>query len=407
MDETQAVPAWQLSDGELTAALLHTQAVLSRTYGRMLALVAEVDGRGLASAKGYRNTAAFLSGAMRLSAREAKARVAQATTPMPLTGKALAEGVITVEHVTEIHRVLVRAPEGLDPEKLEYAEQALVELAGQAPPLSVRQAGARLLAYWDVDTKGPGDPEDGLARPRRRFRYWFAADGQMHFAGELDPETAALLQSIVTPLARPRPLDEFGREDGRTLAQRQGDALAETIGLAAHAPELPVTGGERALMMVTIGLDELERRAGAAYLDGVGYTSVSQLRRLCCDAKVVPAVLGSSGEILDLGRARRLASPAQCRALAIRDRGCARPGCGRPPKYCQAHHIKEWVDGGDTDIGNLVLLCEFHHRELHHTGWSVRMADSGVPEFIPPKWLDQEQRPIRNTAHDLPHQHAA
>jgi len=75
------VPAWQLSDGELTAALLSTHTTLNQTYGRMLTLVAEADSRGLAASKGYRNTTVFLAAAMRLSPREAKARVAHATTP--------------------------------------------------------------------------------------------------------------------------------------------------------------------------------------------------------------------------------------------------------------------------------------------------------------------------------------
>jgi hypothetical protein len=406
VDEQQAVPGWQLSDGELTAALLHAQTVLSQGYGRMLTLVAEADGRGLATCKGYRDTAAFLAGTLRLSTREAKARVAHASIPMPLTGAALAGGSITVEHVAEIHRVLSLAPESLDAESRVYAERTLVELAEQAPPLSVRKAGDRLLAYWDVESAKPKDTEDRLAEPRRRFRYWFAADGQMHFTGELDPETAALLTGIMTPLAKPRPVDEFGQEDTRTTAQRHGDALAETIALATRAPDLPTVGGERATVMVTVTLEELERRAGMAFLGGIGYSSISHLRRLCCDAKVIPAVLDTRGEVLDLGRARRLASPAQCRALALRDRGCVRPGCHRPPRHCQAHHVREWVDGGPTDLGNLALVCDAHHRQLHHAGWSMRIVN-GVPEFLPPKWLDREQKPIRNTTHNLPHQHAA
>jgi hypothetical protein len=120
----------------------------------------------------------------------------------------------------------------------------------------------------------------------------------------------------------------------------------------------------------------------------------------------VPTVLGTRGEVLDLGRAARTVTPAQFRALATRDRGCARPGCHRKPRYCQAHHIIEWADGGLTNLGNMVLLCLYHHMEVRHAGWSIRMV-YGVPEFIPPKWLDQEQVPIRNVANVLPHEQAA
>jgi uncharacterized protein DUF222/HNH endonuclease len=403
VDGDQLVPAWQLSDGELTAALLSNNTTINQAHGRMLTLVSEADNRGLAASKGYRNTTVFLATAMRLSPREAKARVAHATTAMPLTGKALAEGSINPEHVALIHKVLSQAPADLDDDLRVYAEKTLVDLAVQAPPRSVRDAGDRLLAYWDIDSKKPKDP---LAEPKRRLLWRFDKAGQIHFSGELDPETAALLTGIIEPLAKPRPIDEFGREDTRGLDERQGDALAELIHLATRAPDLPTAATERALITVTITLEELERRAGTAFIEGIGYTSVAHLRRLCCEAKVIPAVLGTRGEILDLGQAKRTASVGQLHALAIRDRGCARPGCRRKPRHCQAHHVQEWVNNGDTDIGNLILLCLFHHLEVHHAGWSIRMVN-GIPEFIPPKWLDQEQKPIRNATHDRPHEHAA
>jgi hypothetical protein len=399
------VPVGRLSDGELTAALLRAQTELSQGYGRMLELVGEVDGRGLGVEKGYRNTATFLIGALRLSTREAKTRVAQAITPMPLTGHALAAGTITTEHVTEIHHVLTAAPKGLDPKLRAQGEKTLVDLAMQATPLSVRHAGKRLSAYWDVDTP-PKEPKDRAGHPVRRLSWREARDGQLHLTGEVDSETGTFLRSLIDPLATPRPVDEFGRDDTRTLEQRRGDALAEVVLLATKAPDRPQVGGERALIIVTISLEELERRAGEAFIDGIGYTSIAHLRRLACDANVVPAVLGARGEILDLGRARRTVAPAQFRALAARDRGCARPGCHRKPRYCQAHHVVEWADGGPTDLGNTVLLCLYHHVEVHHGGWSIRMVH-GVPEFIPPKWLDQEQVPIRNVAHVLPHEQAA
>jgi hypothetical protein len=405
VDDEQAVPVWQLSDGELTAALLRAQTVLSQGYGRILELVGEADSRGLGVEKGYRNTATFLIGALRLSTREAKARVAQATTPMPLTGQALAAGAITAEHVTEIHHVLADAPDDLDPELRAQGEKTLVNLATQAPPLAVRQAGKRLSAYWDTD-KPPKDPTDRAGHPRRRLSWRDARDGQLHVSGEVDSETGTFLRGLIDPLAKPRPVDEFGREDTRTLEQRRGDAFAEVVLLATKSPDRPLVGGDRALIIVTISLDELERRTGEAFIDGIGYTSIAHLRRLACDANVVPAVLGTRGEVLDLGRARRTVAPAQFRALVTRDRGCARPGCHRRPRYCQAHHVTEWADGGLTDLGNTVLLCLFHHMEVHHGGWSIRMVH-GIPEFIPPKWLDQEQVPIRNLAHVLPHEQAA
>nr|WP_236725484.1 HNH endonuclease signature motif containing protein [Amycolatopsis orientalis] len=100
-----------------------------------------------------------------------------------------------------------------------------------------------------------------------------------------------------------------------------------------------------------------------------------------------------------MGRLRRFVTPGQRRALNIRDGGCAFPGCHRPPKNCHAHHIHHWADGGPTDLRNLTLLCGFHHRLIHHGDWQVRMAADGLPEFIPPQYLDPLRQTRRNTLH--------
>ncbi len=127
----------------------------------------------------------------------------------------------------------------------------------------------------------------------------------------------------------------------------------------------------------------------------------AQARRIACDAKVVPVVMGGASEILDLGRTKRTVSVAQRKALHARDRGCAFPGCPRPPKWCDAHHVKHWADGGDTDLDNMVLLCRTHHSLIHHSLWSITMT-GGVPVFIPPRHVDPAQRPRQNLLHRPP-----
>ncbi|MPZ67040.1 MAG: HNH endonuclease, partial [Pseudonocardiaceae bacterium] len=87
------------------------------------------------------------------------------------------------------------------------------------------------------------------------------------------------------------------------------------------------------------------------------------------------------------------------RAVAARDRGCAHPGCGRPPSWCDVHHIHPWEDGGETKLSNCVMLCKLHHRLTHHSGWTVRIH-GGLPEFIPPAWIDPDRQPRRRS---LPH----
>jgi len=84
------------------------------------------------------------------------------------------------------------------------------------------------------------------------------------------------------------------------------------------------------------------------------------------------------------------------RALVLRDGGCQFPGCDRPAKWCQGHHIRPWADGGPTTLNNVVLVCTFHHRLLHHDDWTVHITPDGRPELTPPAWVDPTQRPRRN-----------
>jgi len=126
------------------------------------------------------------------------------------------------------------------------------------------------------------------------------------------------------------------------------------------------------------------------------------VRRIACDAAIIPAVLTSRSEVLDLGHTIRLFNAPQRRALELRDRGCAFPHCDRPPRWCEAHHMRSWLDGGDTDLDNGVLLCAHHHRIIHHSDWQIRLGTDRRPEFIPPAYLDPLQRPQCNRYHERP-----
>jgi uncharacterized protein DUF222/HNH endonuclease len=138
---------------------------------------------------------------------------------------------------------------------------------------------------------------------------------------------------------------------------------------------------------------------GRALLGDLGTISAAEARIHACDCTLIPAVLGTQSEPLDLGRRHRLITTPLRHALYLRDRGCAFPGCHRPPRHCQGHHIRHWADGGPTELGNLVLLCAHHHRLLHRSGWQVHIATDGLPEFLPPAFLDKRRRPRRNNLH--------
>jgi hypothetical protein len=126
-----------------------------------------------------------------------------------------------------------------------------------------------------------------------------------------------------------------------------------------------------------------------------GPVAAATLRKMACDADIIPAVLGSHGEILDLGRKTRLFTPAQRLALIARDKGCTFPNCTIPAPWCEAHHITYWSDGGPTSTSNGALLCSAHHHLIHKEQWTISTRH-GTPWYTPPKHIDPHQKPQQN-----------
>jgi hypothetical protein len=122
------------------------------------------------------------------------------------------------------------------------------------------------------------------------------------------------------------------------------------------------------------------------------------LGRLLCEATLQRVLTTPDGPPLTLGRSTRLATPAQRRALAVRDGGCVIPACTAPATWCDAHHLTPWATGGGTDLTNLLLLCPRHHTAVHTGTWTIRLRD-GIPWVTPPRWADPTGTPTRNTTH--------
>ena len=184
------------------------------------------------------------------------------------------------------------------------------------------------------------------------------------------------------------PEEGTGAEDAWIPSPRRSDA-------GDHASRRADRPG-RALLTITMDHRWLSRALADhgryGLLDSGARVHPGTLRRWACDAEIVPMVLGSRSEPLDVGRGQRTASDAIRRALNVRDGGCAFPGCSRRPRRCQAHHVDHWLDGGDTALDNMCLLCRFHHQLIHHGYWSVQIVD-GRPWFTPPEFLDPERQP--------------
>jgi len=168
------------------------------------------------------------------------------------------------------------------------------------------------------------------------------------------------------------------------------DALIQLARSAQGSGALPDCHGGVPQIAVTVPLENLRDQVGEATATPGEDLDAATLRRMACDADILPGVLGSDGAVLDVGRLQRLVTAAIWTVLVVRDKHCAFPGCRRPPVMCHAHHVTHWVDGGETKLDNLVLLCGTHHRTIHGTPWEVRIGVTRHPAFRPPdrdEWI--------------------
>lgn len=280
---------------------------------------------------------------------------------------------VTMQHVTvgkaaRIVEFAQRTEPVADP--VEVAT-AVADLVSRAPEL-VQEDFTGLVRHHTEQVRPPVDG-DRVEEGRRAARgLWFGqptATGMVSLRGVLDPEAAAVLKSAVDPLSVPCPVrDGQGRPvapDPRTPAKRRADALLEVVARGVAAGDgLP--GTDKAKVVVTIEHDVLAGRVrGTGVAMSGDVLTAAAVRRLACDAAVIPMVLGAAGEPLDVGRERRLVTRGLRVALWQRDQGCSFPGCGIPAAWTDAHHVRHWSQGGVTSLVNLALLCRRHHTHVH------------------------------------------
>ncbi|RQX17854.1 HNH endonuclease [Micromonospora ureilytica] len=395
-------PAWALPEHDLVAALDAAHRLQQRLAAVTLTLIREIDGRGTARTQGASSTAVWLRERLRLTVPAARRLIDLATaldTGNPGIRQALADGAISQDQARVIADTVDTVSTSADAETADKAVGVLVGWAAQFDPTHLRKLGTRILDHVAPDIADAAAQAALEAEARRAVRDRHLTlseqtDGRLRLTGILDAETAGLLRAAIDPLSAPS-----GPDDQRSAGQRRHDALADLCRLTLRTTELPEHGGDPAQIVVTTSYDGLTRQLSSGALDtGLGLTPET-VRRLACDATLLPAVLGGTAQVLDVGRQRRLITGPLRRALVLRDRGCAFPGCDRPPRWCDAHHIHHWADGGTTSLANAVLLCGHHHRHLHHSDWTVHLGHDGRPEFVPPAWLDPEQLPRRNHYH--------
>ena len=375
-------------------------------------LAGEIDTRKIAESHGCTSTASLLRQTLTISAPDARARVhaARAVLPqdlptggetppvLPLLGAALAAGVIGAEQTRTIVSTMNKLPATLDPDTRDTCQQVLVENGISTEPKPFADFARAVALTCDPD--GTPDQPNPSDRVELTLGARNPSTGMTRFAGQLDDEGVEVLGQAIDGLATPHPAAD-GTPDPRSAPTRRGQALKEVLHRYLNHGDAPVQGGERPHVTVTMDFEDLKRNLGAAVLEHGGPISAAQARMLACDAKIIPAVMGSKTQVLDVGTASRLFPAAIRRAITLRDRGCAWPGCDRPPAWCDCHHVQHWTHGGPSSYRNGCLLCRHHHAQIHREDWEIRFAADGVPEFIPPPWVDPTRKPRRNTLHHL------
>lgn len=321
-------------------------------------------------------------------------------------------GGVSPAQARSICDALVDLPAELGAGVLRRAEEDMVGFAADLDARGLTAAAEHLLEVLAPDTADELEAkrlERELRRARRNRGLSFVNDGQgsVLIKGKLPVLAAEGLIVQIDAFAdrdRRRALDALDPlAEDVTSSMRRADGLVALAAAAALHRDAPAHGGDRPRVLVTMSLERLTDLAASGGLVRPGErVSAAELRQLCCDADLVPAVLGGRSEVLDVGRDHRLVTAPIRTALTVRDRGCVFPGCDRPPAACHAHHVVPWQSGGVTALDNLVLLCPHHHGIVEPTAdppgrrWEIRLGDDGVPEVLPPLHVDSVRRPRRH-----------
>jgi hypothetical protein len=346
-----------LANADLHAEVLRREKASRADAAERLALIAEIDRRRSYEDEGFLSSTSWLKARFRITGGEARrwVELARRLAELPEVARALASGDISFDHA----RLLAAASADL-PEQFCEDHKVLIDAARDLSPTNLRKA----LDYW----RSAHEPEHLEAAERRAYerRYLNASvtmGGTVRIDGDLDPVGGEIVLTALRAYSEASALDDT---DHRTPQQRRADALVDICGHSLDSGRAPAAGGEKPHLTLTVDLATLEGRAGSTCeLDETGVISAEAARRLACDAGISRVITNGDSQPLDVGRRTRTVPPAIRRALVVRDGGCVAPGCDRPPRWTDAHHIVHWVDGGPTSLDNLELLCRRHHRMAH------------------------------------------
>jgi Domain of unknown function (DUF222) len=342
--------------------VLHRQ--ITQLQAQLVHCVGEFDALKGYEVDEYRSTPAWLRGELHLHPREAAhlLSTARQLRHLPTVDQAFTTGEISLAHVA----VIARTARQVGAEHVAASQDALLSVATTGNPERLRVATQHLRYCVDPDAV---ERDAVKAYEKRELSVAPTIWGMVAIQGLLDPTSGATVLAALDALTAP-PRDD----DPRTAGQRRADALTELCRRTLDGGSLPQVNGEKPHLLVTLSYEALTGHPGSepANLTWVGPISATDARLLACDCAVIPAVLNSAGEVMDIGRKSRIWPTAIRRAIELRDRTCRHVGCDTPAQHCDIHHKTPWADGGPTSYHSGVLACRHHHTQIHKYGVTFR-----------------------------------
>jgi hypothetical protein len=371
-------------------------------------VIGEVETRHLPFEYGARSTAVLARNLLRISQGEAGSRVANAHAAgarrtvtgepqppsYPLVAAAQAAGTVSRQQANLITRTIDKLPPEQQVDNGAWAEEFLVDQATVLDPAALAKIAHHLGDVFDPD--GRLDPE--RAERIRELRLHEKPDGSGRICGDVTAELLEHLRTALASLTKPQTGPD-GVKDPRSLGQRHHDGLLALVKAAMRAGQLPDRGGVTTTIILTTTVENWLTGKGLVQTGHGVLIATRQAWEWAGDAQIIAVALNELKAIVGYSDKHRLFTENQRLAMTARDKGCAFPGCPTPAQQCEAHHVTEWRDGGTTRVDNGMLLCSFNHRNFEQAGWHAIMIN-GIPHFIPPRWIDPQQKPIRNRTHD-------
>ncbi|MEU6137443.1 DUF222 domain-containing protein [Nocardioides sp. NPDC047086] len=370
---------------DLLERLEKLQAMQAALKLRVLASAGDIaEETGAKDAAGWMRTELLVD----RGAARSQLKLAAEVAKYDLVAAGLAEGVVSQDKAQVITQALeaIATDLAVSGEDLVLAEKLLVDEATELTANQLKIVGRRILAKVDPERFEEAEAkalqrEEERAQRRTFFSSRDNGDGTIDVHARVSRAVGMRLRTILDSLAQPRKLTVENRGRKAPYDRLLGQAFARVVE-TYDVDLLPRHGGHGTTVFITMSVEDLRKDLGTAVLgfDGEQITA-AEARRMACNADLIPVVLGTNSEILDLGRTARLAYPVQHRALRLRDKCCQAEGCDAPAAWTEAHHLQPWAEGGRTNLANMVLLCPSDHRRIHDPNYTHERLPDGQIRF--------------------------